>query len=109
LQAIAFQPQAAAKTLQKKSCLKTYRRFFVRSAMCHNRRVNVEMTVWNEGCEGCTAIKCPPALPAERFGARNASSAFGYPVESGAGARTVQNLLAFQAPIKPNQSHRKWQ
>jgi hypothetical protein len=48
-QAVAFQPQAAIRPLQKKSCLKTYRRFSVRSGMCHNRRVNVENDNWKTG------------------------------------------------------------
>jgi hypothetical protein len=39
-QAVAFQPQAAIQPLPKKSCLKTYRRFFVRPGMCHHRRMN---------------------------------------------------------------------
>jgi hypothetical protein len=41
-QAVAFQRQAAIPLLPKKSCLKTYRRFFVRSRMCHNRPMNDE-------------------------------------------------------------------
>jgi hypothetical protein len=51
-QAIAFQRQAAVRPLQKKSYQKHYRRFFVPSGMCHNRRMNVEMTDRNEGCGG---------------------------------------------------------
>ena len=43
--------------------------------MCHNRGVNVERTGRNEGCQGWTTIKCPPALPAQRVGARNDRSA----------------------------------
>jgi hypothetical protein len=39
-QPIAFQGQAAIRPLQKKSCQKHYRRFSVRSKMCHNRRVS---------------------------------------------------------------------
>ena len=42
LQAVDFQPQPAIRTLQKKSYRKHYRRFYVRSGMCHNRRVNDE-------------------------------------------------------------------
>jgi hypothetical protein len=41
-QAIAFQCHPAIQPLQKKSCLKSYRRFFVRFGMCHNRRMNDE-------------------------------------------------------------------
>ena len=46
LQPVAFQQQAALQPLQKKSCLKTYRRFSVHSAMCHNRRMKVENNNW---------------------------------------------------------------
>jgi hypothetical protein len=49
LQAVDGQAQAAIRTLQKKSCLKTYRRFSVRSAMCHNRRMRVENNNWKTG------------------------------------------------------------
>jgi hypothetical protein len=78
LQAVAFQGQAAIQPLQKKSCLKTDGRFSVCSGMCHNRRMTVEMTGRNEGCEGCAAAKRRPALRAKRFGVRNDSSAFGH-------------------------------
>jgi hypothetical protein len=56
-QALDLQPQAAIQPLQKKSCLKHYRRFFDCSRMCHNRRVNVELTGRNEGSAGWTAVK----------------------------------------------------
>ena len=49
LQAIAVQRQAAIQPLQKKSYLKTYRRFFVRSGICHNRRMRVENINWKTG------------------------------------------------------------
>jgi hypothetical protein len=45
LQAIAFQQQAAIQPLQKKSYQKHYRRFFVCSAICHNRRMNDEQFI----------------------------------------------------------------
>jgi hypothetical protein len=51
LQAIAFQPQAAIQPFQKKSYQKHYRRFFVRSAMCHNRRMNERIVQWERGRE----------------------------------------------------------
>jgi len=60
LQAIAFQRQAPIQPLQKKSCLKHYRRFFGCSGMCHNRRMTVEMTGRNEGCAGWMAFCRPP-------------------------------------------------
>jgi len=69
LQPVVSEPLAPLQPLPKKSCRKHYRRFFVRSALCHNRRMTVEMTGRNEGCERWTAIKCPPALRAQRFGA----------------------------------------
>jgi hypothetical protein len=49
LQAIAVQWQTPIQPLQKKSCLKTYRRFFVRSGMCQNRRMRVENINWKTG------------------------------------------------------------
>jgi hypothetical protein len=79
LQAIDFQAQAAVQPLQKKSCLKHYRRFFVCPGICQNRRMNVEMTGRNGGFEGWTAIRCAPALRTKRFGARNERSAFDHP------------------------------
>jgi hypothetical protein len=51
LQSVASQGQAAIKTLPKKSCLKTYRRFFVRSGLCHNRRMNGRIVRWEMGRE----------------------------------------------------------
>jgi hypothetical protein len=51
LQSVASQGQAAIKTLQKKSCLKTYRRFFVRSGLCHNRPMNGKTVQWEMGRE----------------------------------------------------------
>jgi hypothetical protein len=62
LQAVAFQQQAATQPLSKKSSLKHYRRFYGCSGMCHNRRMNVEMTGRNEGCGGWTPVKRQPAL-----------------------------------------------
>ncbi len=48
LQAIAIQPQAPLRPLQEKSCQKTYHRFFVHSALCHNRRVNERTVQWEK-------------------------------------------------------------
>ncbi len=76
-QAVALQRPAPIQPLPKKSCLKTDGRFSLPSGICHNHRVKVETTGWDEGCEGWTVIKCPPPLRAQRFGARNESSAFG--------------------------------
>jgi hypothetical protein len=114
LQPIAFQRQATPQPLQIKSCLKHYRRFFVSSRMCHHHRVNVEMTGRNEGCAGWTGMRCPPALRAKRFGARNGSSAFGHsagkrrwrartpkPVGPSGPHQTRSNL------IKPNKSENR--
>jgi hypothetical protein len=50
-QAIAFQPQAMIRPLQKKSYQKHYRRFFVRSGMCQNRRMNESTVQWEMGPE----------------------------------------------------------
>jgi len=76
LQAIALQRQAAIQALPKKSCQKTDGRFSVCPRMCHNRRMKVETKDRNDGCQGWTAIIRRPALPAQRFGARNDSSTF---------------------------------
>jgi hypothetical protein len=51
LQPVVFQPQAAVPPRQKKSCQKHYRRFFVRSAMCQNRRMNESTVQWEMGLE----------------------------------------------------------
>ncbi len=75
-QAIAFQPQPPLRPLPKKSCQKTYHRFFARSAMWLNGLVKTGVISRNEGCAGRAAVRCPPALHAQRFGARNDSSAF---------------------------------
>jgi hypothetical protein len=57
LQAVLYEQQAAIQPLSKKSCQKHYRRFCGFSRMCHNRRVNVEMTGRNDGCAGWMAVK----------------------------------------------------
>jgi hypothetical protein len=51
LQAPDFTRHALIRPLQKKSRLKTYRRFFVRPAMCHNRRMNGRIVQWEMGRE----------------------------------------------------------
>ncbi len=51
LQPIAFQPQAAIRPLQKKSCLKTDGRFSVCSGICHNRPMNDGIVQWEMGRE----------------------------------------------------------
>jgi hypothetical protein len=114
LQAFDLQPQAPIQPLQKKSCLKHYRRFFGCSGMCHDRRVNVEMTGRNEGCAGSafakasarqrwTAVKRPPSTRSvlERGTTVPLSD---IPLEGGAGASALQNLSHFLAPITPNHS-----
>jgi len=92
-QPIAFQAQAAAKTLQNKSYLKSYRRFSVRPAMRHNRRMKVEMTGRNQGRQGPTSGQRQPDLCAQRLGALNGSSAFGRRPESDAGARPPETAI----------------
>jgi hypothetical protein len=91
-QPIDFQSQASLQPLQKQSYLKSYRRFFVRSAMCHNRRMNVEMTdrceVPGSACASRAVVGVPPNTPVlifcfrtptgkrrPRAGARNCNSA----------------------------------
>jgi hypothetical protein len=93
LQAIDFQRQAALPLLQKKSYLKSYRRFSARPAMCHNRRMKVEMTDRNEGCEGWAALKCRAPL-AHSVLERGATVPLSHaPRESGAGTRTPETAI----------------
>jgi hypothetical protein len=86
--------QRRSNPLSKKSCQKHYRRFFVRSRTCHNRRVNVEATGRNRGCQGWTAVKRQPALRAKRLGLRNDSSAFGRRAEERRWRARIPNVQA---------------
>jgi hypothetical protein len=111
LQAIAFQPEAPFQSLQKKSCQKHYRRFFVHSALCLNGIVKVVTTGRNEGCQEWTAVMRQTTSRAKRLGARNDRSAFGHPAGKRrccaptprpvglSGANQSQSKL-----IKPNQT-----
>jgi len=63
-QTLAPQGEPAVGRLQNKSYLKTYRRFFVRSGMCLNDPVKVEMTGWDEGCGRCAAPRAEALLSA---------------------------------------------
>ncbi len=87
---LAPQPLAPLQPLPKKSCLKTYRRFFVPSVMGHNRRVNVELTGRNALHE---PMQATPPLKARPFGGKSRKSprhfAAGPPPKSG---RTEVNL-----------------
>jgi hypothetical protein len=56
-QTIAPQGEPARGRLKNKSCLKTYRRFFVRFGMCLNGVVKIEMTGRDEGCERSAALR----------------------------------------------------
>jgi hypothetical protein len=77
LQVVLYEQQAAIQPLQKKSCQKHYRRFFVCSGMCHNHHVKVDLSDRDEGREDRAAVVRQPASRAKRFGLRNDSSAFG--------------------------------
>jgi hypothetical protein len=61
-QILAPQREPAGGSLQNKSCLKTYRRFFVRFGIWLNKLVKVEMTGRDEGCERGAARRAA-ALP----------------------------------------------
>jgi hypothetical protein len=63
-QTLAPQGEPAPGRLRNKSCLKTYRRFFVRSGMCLNDPVKVEMTGRDEGCERRAALRVEALLSA---------------------------------------------
>ena len=63
-QTLAPQGEPARGRLQNKSCLKTYRRFFVRSGMCLNKPVKVEMTGRDEGCGRRAALRAAGLLSA---------------------------------------------
>jgi len=63
-QTLATQGEPARGRLQNKSCLKTYRRFFVRSGMCLNKSVKVEMTGRDEGCGRRAALRAAALLSA---------------------------------------------
>jgi hypothetical protein len=57
MQPLVGQPQAPVGTLPKKSCLKTYGRFFGFSPSCHNRAMNNENTIAN-GTENTGPTEC---------------------------------------------------
>src|ERR1022692_543344 len=64
-QTLAPQGEPARGSLQNKSCLKTYRRFFFRSGMCLNNIVKVELTGRDEeGCGRCAALRAEALLSA---------------------------------------------
>ena len=97
--------------LQKKSCQKTDGRFSIPSGICHNRRMDVEMTYRIEGCKGWTLVKHRPSLRAKRFGVRNGSSAFGHPAGNCRGRARLPNPAGLSAThhaqsnlITPNQT-----
>jgi len=87
-QTLAPQGEPARGRLQNKSCLKTYRRFFVRSGMCLNGVVKIEMTGRDEGCERSAALRDAALLsrnyaiargahapsPSQAGGARNSTA-----------------------------------
>jgi hypothetical protein len=66
LQAVLFQGPAPVRPLQKKSCLKSYRRFFVRSAMCHNRRMNIQNSSMGNGPGEIRGTGTGPQTPARK-------------------------------------------
>jgi len=61
-QILAPQGEPSRGRLQNKSCLKTYRRFFVRSGMCFNNPVKVEMTGRDEGCGRSATLRAAALL-----------------------------------------------
>ena len=87
-QTLAPQGEPARERLQNKSCLKTYRRFFVRSGMCLTDPMKVEMTGRDEGCGRRAALRAAARLcrnyavargahapsPSQAGGARNSGA-----------------------------------
>src|ERR1019366_2283160 len=63
-QTLAPQGEPAHGRLKNKSYLKTYRRFFVRSGMCLNKSMKVEMTGREEGCGRRAALRVEALLTA---------------------------------------------
>jgi hypothetical protein len=63
LQVVAYEQQAPAELLQNKSCLKTYRRFFIRSGMCHILRVHDFDHEGTEGAKSHFKWLLPPFSP----------------------------------------------
>ena len=61
-QTLTPQGEPSRGSLQNKSCLKTYRRFFVRSGLCLNHRMKVEMTGRDKGCGRCTVLRAAALL-----------------------------------------------
>jgi hypothetical protein len=90
LQVVAYEQQAPAELLQNKSCLKTYRRFFIRSGMCFNKPVKVEMTGRDEGCERSAALRAAALLSRNYAVAR--------------GARAHSRAVVGASPTKAHQS-----
>jgi hypothetical protein len=63
-QTVAPQGEPGRGRLKNKSYLKTYRRFFVRSGMCFNDPVKVELTGREEGCGRRAALSAEALLSA---------------------------------------------
>jgi hypothetical protein len=109
LQVVVYESQAAAGHLQNKSCLKTYRRFFVRSRMCLNKPVKVEMTGRDEGCGRCAAPRAAALLSRNHAVARDRGRDEGLNVAPIAPIAPIspQGLIGTGLSIKANQSQSK--
>jgi hypothetical protein len=97
LQALDLQPQAPIQPLQKKSCLKHYRRFFVCSGMCHHRRVNERKFNPPPSGHDAAIVAEPPRLCSDQlqsaFAGITADNSAGWPLSS---------LLSFTSFAKPS-------
>jgi hypothetical protein len=97
-QTVAPQGEPARGRLQNKSYLKTYRRFFVRSGMCLNKSMKVEMTGREEGCGRRAALRAAALLSRNYAIARGAHA----PSTSQAGgARNSGAILTKAGAIIP--------
>jgi hypothetical protein len=97
-QTLAPQGEPAGGRLQNKSCLKTYRRFFVRFGMCLNGVVKIEMTGRDEGCEGSAALRAAALLSRNNAIVRGAHAPS--PSQAG-GARNSGAILTKAGAIIP--------
>jgi hypothetical protein len=55
-QPVVSRQLASAHPLPRKSCQKHYRRFFVRSALCHNQGMNERTVQWETGRQSIASV-----------------------------------------------------
>jgi len=104
-QTLAPQWEPAPGRLQNKSCLKTYRRFFVRSGTCLNKSVKVELTGRDEGCRRGAALRASALLSRSYAVARGAHAPS--PSHAG-GAMQSGAILSKAGAILPQPDCNSW-